>query len=108
MDYNRITKIVFFWDMNQHNSSRWTSQIKSLFVSVNAIYIYNHLLLCDVDQFENKLLCNIENDLMLNKINFQIFAYIKTLNKITIRKTISQGIFLYLIDLNLDAEYSQL
>ena len=30
MDDNRINKIVFFWDMNQHNSSPWTSQMKSL------------------------------------------------------------------------------
>ena len=53
-----ISKIVFFWDINQHNSSRWTS----LFESVNAIHIYNQLLLCDVDEFENKLLSNFEND----------------------------------------------
>ena len=60
MNNNGITKIVFFWDMNQHNRSRWTSQIKSLFESVNALLIYNQLLLCDVDEFENKLLCNFE------------------------------------------------
>ena len=70
MDDNRITKIVFFWDMNQYNSSRWTSQIKLLSASVIVIHIYNQLLLCDVDEFENKLVCNFENDgvLELNQL----------------------------------------
>ena len=35
---------------------------------MNAIHIYNQLLLCDVDKFENKLLRNFENDWVL-KLN---------------------------------------
>ena len=77
--------------MNQHNSSRWTSQIKSLFESVNAIHIYNQLLLCDVDEFENKLLCNVENELVL-KLN--------QLPKLRLYKNIKQN-----LSLN---EYSQI
>ena len=94
-----------------YNSFRWTYQIKSLFESVNAIHIYNQLLLCDVDEFENKLLCNFENEWVLKLNNFQSFANIKTLIKIIIWKIISQWIFPNLIDLyllNLDAGYSQL
>ena len=40
MDDNRITKHMFLWNMNQSNTTNWTSQIKLLYESLNLENIY--------------------------------------------------------------------
>ena len=49
--------------MNQQMTSRWTSSyITSLCDFVNVVNINNQLLVCNINEFENKILCNFEHD----------------------------------------------
>ena len=61
MDDDRITKQVFNWDFCQCNNHNWSSQIKLLFDSLDFEHIYRDLLVCDITEFENRLLIKFEN-----------------------------------------------